>query len=157
MISGRFRTGSGEYADGNLVYLGADSRPKALRMPVDGGKQGAVLGDVNGDGYDDIVTSDVLVRGDKAGAGEAGRALRVGAGLVETDDFWGSAVHLADLDGDHRADLAVGTRHENGGRGAVWTLPGSAVGPTTTGAAFFHATSVGVSGTSAQLGSLFGQ
>ncbi|MER6081691.1 FG-GAP-like repeat-containing protein [Streptomyces sp. NPDC001833] len=247
VISGRFRTGSGEYVDGNLVYLGADSRPKALRMLVDGGRQRAVLGDVNGDGYDDIVTSDVLVYGDKAGPGEVlaylggahgvsptpqaaltqdspgvpgatrapgtssfGAALSVGdvdgdgcadvavgtpnegvttapqtgtvtllrgsaAGLTgqganrwtqntpgvpdlnETDDFWGSAVRLADLDGDQRADLAVGARHENGGQGAVWILPGSATGPTTTGAVSFHATSVGVSGTSAQLGSLFGQ
>ncbi|MEU1160510.1 FG-GAP-like repeat-containing protein [Streptomyces sp. NPDC005921] len=245
VISGRFRTGSGEYADGNLVYLGADSRPRALRMLVDGGRQRAVLGDVNGDGYDDIVTSDVLVYGDKAGPGRVlaylggahgvsptpqasltqdspgvpgatrapgtssfGAALSVGdvdgdgyadvavgtpyegvttaprtgtvtllrgsaAGLTgegatrwtqntpgvpdldETDDFWGSAVHLADLDGDGRADLAVGARHENGGRGAVWALRGSSSGLTTTGAVSFTAARAGLPGTGAQLGSLF--
>ena len=248
VISGTIHQEPTDYTDGILVYRGADSRPKLLRTLVDGGgRLPAVLGDVNGDGYDDIVTSRVLVHGDTAGPGEVlaylggahgvsptpqaaltqdspgvpgatrasgtssfGAALSVGdvdgdgyadvavgtpyegvtsarqtgtvtllrgsaAGLTgqgatrwtqntpgvpdlnETDDFWGSAVRLADLDGDHRADLAVGARHENGGQGAVWTLPGSATGLTTTGAVSFHAASVGVSGSAAALGSLFGQ
>ncbi|MFF4899192.1 FG-GAP-like repeat-containing protein [Streptomyces sp. NPDC001068] len=247
VVSGTFHSGDGSWVDGNLVYLGAASRPKSLRTLADGGRQRAVLGDVNGDGYDDVITSDVVVHDGKAGPGRVvvypggahgmspappellsqdsprvpgagrapgtdsfGAALSVGdvdgdgyedvavgtpyegvgsaprtgtvtlllgsvSGLTgrgatrwtqntpgvpdldEADDLWGSAVRLADLDGDQRADLAVGARRENGGEGAVWTLPGSAAGLRTAGSVSFHAASLGVSGTSAQLGSLFGQ
>ncbi|MEU2618557.1 FG-GAP-like repeat-containing protein [Streptomyces sp. NPDC007157] len=247
VVSGTIVGESDEPFDGQVVYLGADSRPKAQRTLVTDGRQPVVVGDVNGDGYDDVITARVLVYGSQVGPGEViaylggphgisptpqaaitqdspgvpgatraqgtssfGDSLAVGdadgdgyddvavgtpyetvttasqtgtvtllrgsaAGLTgvgstrytqntpgipdlnEDDDFFGSAVHLADLDGDRKADLAVGARHENGGQGAAWTLPGSATGPTTAGAVSFHATSVGVSGTSAQLGSLFGQ
>ncbi|MFD3581901.1 FG-GAP and VCBS repeat-containing protein [Streptomyces sp. NPDC058683] len=247
VVSGSIRSGSGDYVDGQLVYLGAESRPKALRTLVSGGWQRAVLGDVNGDGYDDVITSYNTVYGDKVGPGTVavylgsahdisptpqaaltqdspgvpgatrapgsesfGDSLSVGdvngdgyadvavgtpyegvgaawqtgtvtllrgsaAGLTgagstrwtqntpgvpdvnEDNDFWGSAVHLADLNGDGKADLAVGARHENGGRGAVWTLRGSSAGLTTTGAVTFGATSVGLPGTWAQLGMVFGQ
>ncbi|MER5796598.1 FG-GAP-like repeat-containing protein [Streptomyces sp. NPDC001980] len=247
VVSGTIVGQSDEPFDGQVVYLGAASRPKTQMTLGTDGRQPVVVGDVNGDGYDDVITARVLVYGSKVGPGEViaylggphgitptqqaaitqdspgvpgatraqgtssfGDSLAVGdadgdgyddvavgtpyetvttasqtgtvtllrgsaAGLTgvgstrytqntpgipdlnEDDDFFGSAVHLADLDGDGRADLAVGARHENGGQGAVWALRGSATGPTTTGAVSFHAASVGVSGTSAQLGSLFRQ
>ncbi|WP_217553170.1 FG-GAP-like repeat-containing protein [Streptomyces sp. GbtcB6] len=247
VVSGTIVGQSDEPFDGQVVYLGAVSRPRTQMTLQTDGRQPVVAGDVNGDGYDDVITASVQIHGSKVGPGEViaylggphgisptpqtaitqdspgvpgatraqgtssfGDSLAVGdadgdgyddvavgtpyetvttasqtgtvtllrgsaAGLTgvgstrytqntpgipdlnEDDDFFGSAVHLADLDGDGRADLAVGARHENGGQGAVWTLRGSATGPTTTGAVSFHATSVGVSGTSAQLGSLFRQ
>ncbi|MGW7423066.1 FG-GAP-like repeat-containing protein [Streptomyces sp. NPDC054813] len=248
VISGSIRSGSGEYIDGNLVYLGAESRPKAQRTLESGGWQRAVVGDLNGDGYDDVVTSYNTVYGDKVGPGTVaaylggahgisptpqaaltqdspgvpgatrapgtssfGDSLSVGdvngdgyadvavgaefegvgaawqtgtvtllrgsaAGLTgagatrytentpgvpgadEDNDFFGSAVHLADLNGDRKADLAVGARGENGSDGAVWTLRGSASGLTATGAVSFGPTSVGVSTAGApQLGFTIGQ
>lgn len=75
----------------------------------------------------------------------------------EDNDFWGTAVHLADLNGDRKADLAVGARHENGGQGAVWTLRGSSTGLTTTGSVSFRPASAGLPGSWALLGALFGQ
>ncbi|MFG3289399.1 VCBS repeat-containing protein [Streptomyces sp. NPDC048179] len=245
VVGGTIVGQSDEPFDGQVVYLGAASRPKAQRTLETDGRQPVVAGDVNGDGYDDVITARVLVYGSKVGPGEViaylggphgisptpqaaitqdspgvpgatraqgtssfGDSVAVGdadgdgyddvavgtpyetvttasqtgtvtllrgsaVGLTgqgatrwtqntpgvpdldETDDFWGSAVHLADLDGDGRADLAVGARQENGGRGAVWALRGSSSGLTTTGAVSFTAAQAGLPGTGSQLGSLF--
>ncbi|MFE4965777.1 FG-GAP and VCBS repeat-containing protein [Streptomyces sp. NPDC056660] len=247
VVSGAIRAGNGEYIEANLVYLGGASRPRALRTLVSGGGDLAVLGDVNGDGYDDVVTSYPTFYGSKAGPGTVsvylgsahdisptpqaaltqdspgvpgatrasgtssfGDSLSVGdvdgdgyadvavgtpyetvgsawqtgtvtvlrgsaAGLTgagstrwtqntpgvpdldEDNEFFGSAVRLADLNGDGKADLAVGARYENGGQGAVWSLRGSSTGLTTTGAVSFGATSVGLPGSWSQLGMVFGQ
>ncbi|MFF7473559.1 FG-GAP-like repeat-containing protein [Streptomyces sp. NPDC008092] len=246
VISG---TEDGTYEDGDLVYLGsaAASGPQPQRFLYSGGYQRVLLGDLNGDGYDDVVTSYSPVNGSTVGPGRVrtylggpngvsgspqatitqdspgvpgstaatgsesfGDALSVGdvngdgyadvavgaefeevgaawqtgtvtllrgsaAGLTgtgatrwtqntpgvpdanEDNDFWGTAVHLADLNGDRKADLAVGARHENGGRGAIWTLRGSSAGLTTTGAVSFTAAQVGLPGTWSLLGSAFAQ
>ncbi|MGD6744849.1 FG-GAP repeat protein [Streptomyces sp. BH106] len=49
-------------------------------------------------------------------------------GVAESYDGFGSALWLGDMDGDHRADLAVGASGEDGrfrDAGAVWVLPGT--------------------------------
>ncbi|MFE6150174.1 FG-GAP repeat protein [Streptomyces sp. NPDC057889] len=66
-------------------------------------------------------------------------------GANEDNDHFGSAVRLADLNADGRADLSIGAQDENSGDGALWSLRGSSTGPTATGAVSFGASSVGIS------------
>jgi hypothetical protein len=125
------------------------------------------VGDVDGDGradvavsafYEDIgaatLTGTVLVfRGSPVGlsAGDATAYHQDTAGVPgvpgvnEDDDHFGSSVRLADLDGDHHADLSVGADGENAGAGAVWSLRGSSSGLTTKNAVSFGAAKVGLS------------
>ncbi|MHC5263459.1 FG-GAP-like repeat-containing protein [Streptomyces sp. UC4497] len=71
---------------------------------------------------------------DARGTGARPRALAYRQGLdgvpgvAESYDGFGSALWLGDMDGDHRADLAVGASGEDGryrDAGAVWLLPGT--------------------------------
>ncbi|MFC9278020.1 FG-GAP repeat protein [Streptomyces collinus] len=81
-----------------------------------------------------------------------------GAAVSALHESIGSAVRLADLDGDSHADLSVGACGENGGDGAVWSLRGSGSGVRTTGAPSFGPSAVGVSTSGfPQLGALMGQ
>ncbi|MFG3117229.1 hypothetical protein ACGF4C_22855 [Streptomyces sp. NPDC048197] len=66
-------------------------------------------------------------------------------GANEKDDLFGGEVFLSDLNGDKRADLIVGVTYENGGDGAVITLPSDGSRLTTTGSRFISPSSAGVS------------
>ncbi|MFJ4716578.1 esterase [Streptomyces sp. NPDC088785] len=134
-------------------------------------------GDVDGDGCADLVAgapgTDVgdavdsgavyllmggragLVGGGPQGAGEPARprvlAYRQGLdgvpGAAEPYDGFGSALWLGDLDGDHRADLAIGAPGESGTArrsGAVWILPGGRTGPRTAGTVSFGPAALGL-------------
>ncbi|MDO0924594.1 FG-GAP repeat protein [Streptomyces sp. TG1A-8] len=134
-------------------------------------------GDINGDGYDDLVHGrpdrpedvyepltggTVLVYPGGPGGfedvDELGTPAQVWAqytagvpGTAELGDAFGADVSLADVDGDGYADLAVGTPGEDVGTvpdaGAVVVLRGSAGGLTAVGAVSFHQDSAGVPGT----------
>ncbi|MHB9852489.1 FG-GAP-like repeat-containing protein [Streptomyces krungchingensis] len=65
-------------------------------------------------------------------------------GTAEKTDQFGKAVRLADLNGDHRADLAIGADGENDADGGLWVLRGSSSGITTKNALSFGPSSVGV-------------
>jgi hypothetical protein len=109
-------------------------------------------GDVNGDGYADVVAG--APRWDLDGNGEPGPEYVLflaggpeglsgeGARLFDGDDLgaapgedadFGAAVGLTDLDGDGHADLVVTAPGGGGSGGVAWLLPGTAEGPSTTG------------------------
>lgn len=117
-------------------------------------------GDVTGDGYPDIAVgvpgedigsiheagAVVLLKGGAAGlTGTGAQAFNQSTsgvpGASENGDNFGLAVLLADVDADHRADLAVGAPLEDSttdhNSGAVWLLRGSKTGLTTTSIASF--------------------
>ncbi|WP_240501732.1 FG-GAP repeat protein, partial [Streptomyces neyagawaensis] len=67
---------------------------------------------------------------------------------AESKDWFGSAVRLADADGDGRADLVATAYGENDAAGALWVLRGTASGLTTKGARTVSARQVGLRGQS---------
>lgn len=67
-------------------------------------------------------------------------------GVAENNDQFGFAVAAGDATGDGRADLAVGAIGEDGSRGAVSFLRGSASGLTGTGSQIWSQNSAGVEG-----------
>ena len=80
-------------------------------------------------------------------------------GTNESDDNFGAALSIADINGDHRAELAIGIPYESSGRasraGDVLVLRGTAQGLTTTGAARYSQDTPGIPG-SAENNDTFG-
>ncbi|GGX77253.1 FG-GAP-like repeat-containing protein [Streptomyces fructofermentans] len=129
-------------------------------------------GDINGDGYDDLVTGNTAggqggsftVRyGSGTGLPATGRTYtQASAGVPGTDepyDSFGWAVAVGDATGDGRADVAIGAPYETVGShrnvGNIVLLKGSAGGLTTSGAQSFHQATAGVPG-AAEAGDHFG-
>ncbi|MFG3289396.1 FG-GAP and VCBS repeat-containing protein [Streptomyces sp. NPDC048179] len=133
------------------------------------------LGDVNGDGYADLVVSTpnedigsntntgqvTVLYGAKTGINLASGAQSFAqstAGVPgddEKSDLFGADVKLDDVTGDGRADLVVGS-YENGGDGAVTYLPSNGSKITTTGSRALAASKVGISTTGVpQFGAMF--
>jgi hypothetical protein len=125
-------------------------------------------GDVDGDGYADVVAGAPGSGAGDAGAG-AGSVLFLrgggdgltgeGARLLDESDVqarpesqerFGDAVRLTDADGDRKADLAAGAPWEGsadeGGhfKGAAWTVPGSDDGLKPEDADVFHPSDFGL-------------
>ncbi|MGX1513078.1 VCBS repeat-containing protein [Streptomyces collinus] len=107
-------------------------------------------GDVNGDGYADVVAGaprwDVygepgpeqvlFLAGGPDGLGGEGARLFDGDDLGAApggDADFGGAVGLTDLDGDGRADLVVTAPGSDTVEGVTYLLPGTTEGPSTTG------------------------
>ncbi|MFJ5308184.1 hypothetical protein [Streptomyces sp. NPDC088350] len=124
--------------------------------------QSLSIGDVNKDGYADVLVgapgegvgthktagTAVLLRGSAAGlttAKAAGYTQDTAGvpGTVETGDQFGAAVHLADLNKDGKAETVVGAPTENSD-GCVWVARGSASGPVLKGSANICGKSTGI-------------
>ncbi|MER5383988.1 FG-GAP-like repeat-containing protein [Streptomyces sp. NPDC002688] len=151
-------------------------------LPSADGFQGSV-GDINGDGYGDLVLGDhedphgVKTVGHKGGQIYVWYGSATGPdpsqaptvvnqdtpgvpGAGEDSDIFGSAISTGDINGDGYADVAVGTSGEDVGRtqdaGGVTILLGSASGLTTKGAEAYTQDTAGVPGT-AETSDAFGQ
>ncbi|MEU6683601.1 FG-GAP-like repeat-containing protein [Streptomyces sp. NPDC046832] len=121
---------------------------------------GVSLGDINGDGYADLAIGSA---GENSSAGAVTVLYGSASGLTtkgatsytqntagvpggsEAGDRFGERVTLTDHTGDGRADLSVSAPGENAGDGAVWSLRGTATGPTTSGSASFGPGATGIS------------
>ncbi|MFD9114463.1 FG-GAP and VCBS repeat-containing protein [Streptomyces bottropensis] len=135
-------------------------------LPTADGDPGAI-GDINGDGYGDLVLGDISKGAHRGGeinvwyGGPTGpdpaqtpttvhqdTAGAPGAG--EADDCFGCAVSVGDINGDRYADVVVGAQNEDvGGKrntGSVTVLYGSVGGLTTTGATSYTQATAGVPG-----------
>ncbi|MBA2945218.1 FG-GAP and VCBS repeat-containing protein [Streptomyces himalayensis] len=123
------------------------------------------LGDINGDGYQDLVvtapgenlngvvnTGAVTVLYGSASGMNTSSGYQYFAqstagvpGSDEKNDYFGSEVKLTDVNGDGTSDLTVGALGENTGNGSVTYLPSDGSKITTTGARSLSTSSVGVS------------
>ncbi|OIJ69605.1 FG-GAP-like repeat-containing protein [Streptomyces mangrovisoli] len=133
------------------------------------------LGDVNGDGFQDLVVSTpfedidgvtntglvTVLYGSASGVNTASGAQSFAqstAGVPGNDekyDLFGADVKLDDVTGDGKADLIVGS-YENGGNGAVTYLPSTGTKITTTGSRALSASASGISTSGEpQYGALF--
>ncbi|WP_406366253.1 FG-GAP-like repeat-containing protein [Streptomyces sp. NBC_00645] len=134
-------------------------------------------GDVTGDGYPDIAVgvpgedigpvreagAVVLLKGGAAGlTGTGAQAFNQSTsgvpGASEKGDNFGASVLLADVNANHRADLAVGTPQEDGtyqNSGAAWLLRGSKTGLTTTNIASFSPSTLNAPEKDSRFGATF--
>ncbi|MFD5569543.1 hypothetical protein [Streptomyces cadmiisoli] len=120
------------------------------------------VGDVNADGYADVLVGSpleavgsraaagtaVLLRGSAAGlttAKAAGYTQNTAGvpGAAEAEDWFGAAVHLADLNKDGKAETVVGVPTENSD-GCLWVARGSASGPVLKGSVNLCGKSAGI-------------
>ncbi len=158
----------GTYDDGTFVYLSSTAGLTYQTFLKNGAWELAVVGDLNGDGYDDVVAA-TYGNGVKSLGGSVSAYLGGADGVRtqpqttinqdtpgvpgadEEEDWFGNDLSVADVNGDGYADVAVGTLHEDIGSadiaGSVTVLRGTSAGLTGTGAQSFTQNTAGVPGT----------
>ncbi|MCI3274958.1 FG-GAP-like repeat-containing protein [Streptomyces cylindrosporus] len=159
--------------DRQLVYLSPGGSARTYAGEAAQGDSAAV-GDVDGDGYDDIVTglygdvradqtnsrlggSVTLTYGSAKGPDTSRAPVTISQntpgvpGAGEAGDWFGDSVALGDINGDGRADLAVGAQHEGIGSatdaGTVTIVPASSKGLSPATSYSYSQNTAGVPGT----------
>ncbi|MEV0185291.1 FG-GAP repeat protein [Streptomyces sp. NPDC050625] len=165
-----------DYTKGWSAYYAGGSDGLTYRRDLPGGL-GTASGDIDKDGFDDLVvgqlsSADDEAEGDAGGkigvyyGGENGPAGVDGPGTgpqwwsqnspgvpgsSEAGDAWGADLSVADVNGDGFADVAVGAPGEDVGTvadaGAVWLLRGSREGLTAAHAQSFDQNTPHIPGT----------
>ncbi|MFI9821145.1 FG-GAP-like repeat-containing protein [Streptomyces sp. NPDC052013] len=151
---------SGSWSKG-VAYLGTASGPDtSVPRPLNGGTSVA-LGDIDGDGHDEIALGNVLAEENDHSGSLGGRVVVIRGseggpvngdapmaeltqdstgvpGADEAGDGFGSAVSIADTDGDGYGELAIGVVFEDIGTtedaGSTVVMNGAATGVSRTGA-----------------------
>ncbi|MET9564698.1 MULTISPECIES: esterase [Streptomyces] len=162
-------TAGDEPGHGWSTYLSGNADGLTYERDVRGGPVSA-SGDIDNDGYDDLVTGEPnspddggeTMTGGLVGVrygGENGPGDEVQwwtqdspgvPGTAERGDGWGTDLSVADTDGDGYADVAIGAAGEDIGTvadaGAVWVLRGASDGLRATGARSWDQNSADVPG-----------
>ncbi|MEW2808673.1 FG-GAP-like repeat-containing protein [Streptomyces massasporeus] len=172
---------TGSWSKG-AAYLGtATGLDTSLPRPLNGGTSIA-LGDIDGDGYDEIALGNVFSKEDDHSGSLGGRVVVIRGseggpvngdapmaeltqdsegvpGADEADDGFGSALSIGDTNADGYGDLAIGVVFEDVGTvenaGATILMNGSASGVSRTGARTVTQDTAGVPG-SAEADDYFG-
>ena len=165
---------TGDGSPERIVLPGmVDGDPTRTELPGADGITGAV-GDINGDGYGDLILGAPYDPQEHGETGHLGGQISVWyggptgpdisvkpriinqsttnvPGASEAEDGFGTSVSVGDLNGDGRADIAVGAPGEDlsGKRdaGSVTVLYGTASGLTTAGSTAYTQDTAGVPGT----------
>ncbi|GAA2094789.1 FG-GAP-like repeat-containing protein [Actinomadura alba] len=162
--------------DHNLLtfFLGSadDLREQSGDMVYIPGEIGQAIADVNGDGYGDLISGRPYSSGVKGGAVSIRPGTAKGLnfskyytvhqntsgvpGASEEGDGFGYSVAAKDLNGDGRAEIAVGVQGEDKSTGMVVLLRGSSTWTLGSGAKVFTQNTSGVPGNN-EAGDRFGR